>query len=176
MTERALLAGGCFWCTEAMFTRLKGVLSVKPAYAGGHTEHPTYEAVCTGTTGHAEVVDITFDPSIVSYRTLVEIFFASHDPTTLNRQGNDIGTQYRSAIFTLSDEQAEIAQQVKQEAQATWNNQIVTVIQPAGTIYPAEDYHQEYFAHNPEQPYCAAVIRPKVQAFTERFREYLREA
>lgn len=176
MTQRALFAGGCFWCTEAMFTRLRGVLAVQPAYAGGHTDHPTYEAVCTGTTGHAEVVDITFDPEVISYRTLLEVFFAAHDPTTLNRQGNDIGTQYRSAIFTLSSEQAKLAEEVKQEAQNDWSDNIVTEIEPAGTVYPAEDYHREYFLHHPDQPYCAAVIRPKVQAFSERFREYLREA
>lgn len=174
MTERALLAGGCFWCTEAMFTRLKGVLSVKPAYAGGHTEHPTYEAVCTGTTGHAEVVDITFDPSIISYRTLVEIFFASHDPTTLNRQGNDIGTQYRSAIFTLSEEQARTATEVREAAGELWDDPIVTEITEAETVYPAETYHEDYFRLHPEQPYCSMVIAPKVHRFKEQYREYLK--
>lgn len=174
MSERALLAGGCFWCTEAMFTRLQGVLSVKPAYAGGHTENPTYEEVCTGTTGHAEVIDIEFDPEIISYRTLLEVFFSVHDPTTLNRQGNDIGTQYRSAIFPLSDEQARAAHEVREAAAAVWDDPIVTEITKPGEVYSAETYHEDYFRLNPEQPYCAVVIQPKVQNFTAKYQDLLK--
>lgn len=175
-SNRALLGGGCFWCTEAIYADLRGVLSVKPAYTGGRTEHPTYEDVCTGTTGHAEIIDIEFDPAVISYRTLLEIFFATHNPTTLNRQGNDIGTQYRSAVFVLSDEQADVARDVRTEAQDMWDDPIVTEIVPAGTVYAAESYHEDYFANNPNQPYCAAVINPKVQKFRQQYGELLRDS
>ena len=169
--EVATLAGGCFWCLEAVFDQVKGVASVESGYIGGMTEHPSYEAVCGGRTGHAEAVRITFDPSIVSYRELLEVFFVIHDPTTLNRQGNDIGTQYRSAIFYHTPEQQQIAEAVKSSVTADklYPNPIVTEVVPASTWYEAERYHQEYFVRNPLQGYCQFVVGPKVAKFRKQF-------
>jgi len=169
--EVATVAGGCFWCLEAVYDQLQGVLSVESGYIGGQTDRPTYEAVCGGRTGHAEAVRITFDPNIVSYRELIEVLFVIHDPTTLNRQGHDVGTQYRSAIFYHSPEQKRIAEDVI----ATFNtekiyvNPIVTEVVSAGTWFEAEPYHQEYFARNPFQGYCTAVVGPKVMKFRKQF-------
>lgn len=163
-TQIATLAGGCFWCLEAVFDQLQGVESVESGYSGGTVPHPTYEQVCTGTTGHAEVVQIMFDPAVISYRELLEIFFTIHDPTTLNRQGADIGTQYRSAIFYHNEEQKAGAEQVIAELAAAkvWNDPIVTEVKAARAFYEAEGYHQEYFERNGNQPYCRIVIAPKV--------------
>ena len=173
--EIAVLGGGCFWCLEAVFERVKGVRAVKSGYSGGHASAPTYEAVCSGTTGHAEVVRVEFDPAVVEYRDLLGIFFSIHDPTTLNRQGNDVGTQYRSAIFTVSEEQRTTAESVRDELDAgdEWEAPIVTEIVPLVSFYPAEAYHDEYFARNAGQPYCAVVITPKVAAFRRKFRHLL---
>ncbi|HZO91818.1 MAG TPA: peptide-methionine (S)-S-oxide reductase MsrA [Chthonomonadaceae bacterium] len=175
--EIATLAGGCFWCTEAIFRDLKGVEKVEPGYAGGQTAHPTYEQVCTGTTGHAEAIQITFDPKVISYHDLLEIFFTTHDPTTRNRQGADVGTQYRSAIFYHSPEQKETALQVIKEIEAAriWPAPIVTEVVPFTNFYPAEDYHRDYFERNPEQFYCQAVIAPKVAKFREHYRNKLKQ-
>jgi peptide-methionine (S)-S-oxide reductase len=169
--EIATLAGGCFWCLEAVFADLRGVSRVVSGYAGGHVENPTYRAVCDGTTGHAEVVQITFDPRVASYRELLEVFFTIHDPTTLNRQGGDVGTQYRSAIFYHSPEQRETAAQVIAELDAArvWDAPIVTEVVPLDVFYPAEDYHQEYYRNNASQPYCRAVIAPKVAKFRQKY-------
>jgi peptide-methionine (S)-S-oxide reductase len=160
--EVATLAGGCFWCLEAVYDELKGVTDVVSGYAGGQVPDPTYQQVCTGMTGHAEVVQITFDPSVISYGDLLDVFFTIHDPTTLNRQGADVGTQYRSAIFYHSPEQKAIAEQKIAEAGQNWDKPIVTELTPVPTFYPAEDYHQEYYANNPYQGYCVAVVAPKV--------------
>ena len=159
----ATLAGGCFWCLEAVYDQLKGVEAVQSGYMGGHVLNPSYEAVCTGMTGHAEVVRITFDPQTISYRDLLDVFFVIHDPTTRNRQGNDIGTQYRSVIFTHGADQERIARELIAElgASATWPSPIVTEVLPAPTFWRAEDYHQNYFANNPHQGYCMAVVAPK---------------
>ena len=169
--EIATLAGGCFWCLEAVFADLRGVSRVVSGYAGGHVENPTYRAVCDGTTGHAEVVQITFDPRVVSYRELLEVFFTIHDPTTLNRQGGDVGTQYRSAIFYHSPEQRDAATEViiALEAARVWDAPIVTEVVPLDVFYPAEDYHQEYYRNNENQPYCRAVIAPKVAKFRQKY-------
>ncbi len=169
--ETATLAGGCFWCVEAVFDDLRGVESVESGYTGGDVPSPSYQQVCTGATGHAEAVRIEFDPSVVSYRELLEVFFTVHDPTTLNRQGADVGTQYRSAIFYHTPEQRETAEQVIAEldAEKIWDAPIVTEIAAAGEFYPAEDYHQEYFANNPNQPYCRAVVAPKVAKFRQKY-------
>jgi peptide-methionine (S)-S-oxide reductase len=161
-TEVATLAGGCFWCLEAVYLELNGVEKVVSGYMGGHVQNPTYEEICGKRTGHAEVVQVAFDPSVISYKELLEVFFTIHDPTTLNRQGNDVGPQYRSAIFFHSPEQEQAARAALQEAQALWPNPIVTEVTPASTFYVAEDYHQNYFARNPYQPYCAVVVAPKV--------------
>jgi peptide-methionine (S)-S-oxide reductase len=176
--ETATLGGGCFWCTEAVFDRLRGVADVVSGYAGGKLAKPDYQAVCGGGSGHAEVVQLRFDPALISYRELLEIFFAIHDPTTLNRQGDDIGTQYRSVIFTHSDEQAQTARQVIDEltAAAAFARPIVTAVLPAATFWPAEDYHQEYFARNPRQPYCQVVVGPKVAKFRDKFRDRLKDS
>ena len=165
--EVATLAGGCFWCLEAVFDELEGVQDVVSGYAGGSVPHPTYKQVCNGDTGHAEVVQVTFDPAVLSYRDLLRVFFAIHDPTTLNRQGGDVGTQYRSGIFTHSDEQEKVADEVIAElnAEKIWDDPIVTEVVPAESFYPAEDYHQEYFRRNPNQGYCRMVIAPKVAKF-----------
>lgn len=161
-TEFATFGGGCFWCTEAVFEYVAGVKSVVSGYAGGTTANPTYEDVCTGRTGHAEVIRVEFQPQEVSYERLVEIFFEAHDPTTLNRQGADVGTQYRSVIFYHNDAQKAVAEKVKAAAQANFDDPIVTEISPLPLFYPAEDYHQDYFRNNPGKGYCAVVIRPKV--------------
>lgn len=159
----AIFAGGCFWCTEPVFTQLKGVSKVESGYIGGHTENPTYKTICNGDTGHAEAIRITYDSEIVSFDTLLEIFFVSHDPTTPNRQGNDVGTQYRSAVFCLNAEQQTIVADMiaKLNATAMFSAPIVTQINGVELFYPAEDYHQYYFAKNPNQPYCMAVAAPK---------------
>jgi peptide-methionine (S)-S-oxide reductase len=173
--ESATLAGGCFWCLEAVYKELRGVERVVSGYAGGHVPNPTYRAVCDGTTGHAEVVQITFDPALVSYRQLLEVFFTIHDPTTLNRQGADVGTQYRSAVFYHSPEQRATAEQViaEMEAARVWDSPIVTEVSPLTEFYPAEDYHQDYFEKNPSQPYCRAVVAPKVSKFRKLFLDRL---
>jgi peptide-methionine (S)-S-oxide reductase len=165
------LAGGCFWCLEAVFDQMKGVQSVESGYMGGKSTDPTYEAVCSGTTGHAEVVQVSFDPMVVSFREVLEIFFAIHDPTTLNRQGNDVGTQYRSAIFYHSPEQKKIAEEVIAQftKEKIFDRPIVTEVIEAGPFYLAEEYHQEYFARNPYQPYCTYIVNPKVVKFRKQF-------
>ena len=175
--ETAILAGGCFWCLEGVYQEMEGVRSVESGYTGGHVANPSYEQVCSGTTGHAEAVRIAFDPEITSYRRILEVFFAIHDPTTLNRQGNDAGTQYRSAIYYLDDRQREIAQELIREltAEKVWSNPIVTELQPAATFYKAEDYHQNYFRSHPQQPYCAYVVAPKVRKFREKFARQMRQ-
>lgn len=162
--EIATLAGGCFWCLDAVFRMLKGVSHVESGYAGGQVSNPTYKQVCSGTTGHAEVVRITFDPSVISYRDLLGVFFTIHDPTTLNRQGGDVGTQYRSAVFYHSPEQRETATQVIDQLNRDkiWDDPIVTEVVEANKYFPAEDYHQDYYTENQDQPYCAVVIAPKV--------------
>ena len=170
-TETATLAGGCFWCLEVVYDELIGVKSVESGYAGGHIPNPTYKQVTTGSTGHAEVVQITFDPEITSYEDLLNVFFTIHDPTTLNRQGADIGTQYRSAIFYHTQEQKEVADRTikKFEQEKIWDDPIVTEIAPLDRFYIAEDYHQEYFTNNPNQSYCRVVVAPKVAKFRKRF-------
>jgi peptide-methionine (S)-S-oxide reductase len=175
--EVASLAGGCFWCLEAVFDELKGVESVESGYSGGTVANPTYAQVCDGDTGHAEVTQVTFDPAVLSFADLLRVFFAIHDPTTLNRQGNDVGTQYRSAIFYHNEEQKKVAGQVIQEITAAdiWTNSIVTEVIPFDKFYPAEDYHQEYFVHNRIQPYCQFVIAPKVAKFRKQFVEQLKK-
>ena len=163
----ATLGGGCFWCLEAVYEQLQGVAKVESGYSGGAVKNPSYELVCTGTTGHAEVVQITFDPQVITFRQLLEVFFTIHDPTTLNRQGADVGTQYRSAIFYHSDEQQAVAEEVIREIEAAgiWDRPIVTEVTPFEVFYRAEDYHQEYFRRNPGQSYCRVVIAPKVAKF-----------
>ena len=169
--EVATLAGGCFWCLEAVYDQLRGVDDVVSGYAGGRVRNPSYQAVCAGTTGHAEVVQVTFDPAVVSFREILEVFFTIHDPTTLNRQGADVGTQYRSAIFYHSPEQKATAELVIREIDAAkiWPAPIVTEVAPFTEFYPAEDYHQEYFARNPTQGYCSFVIAPKVAKFRKQY-------
>jgi len=176
MKEIATLAGGCFWCLEAVYDRMKGVESVESGYIGGKSPNPSYQVVCTGHTGHAEAVQITFDPSVVSYRDLLEVFFAIHDPTTLNRQGHDVGTQYRSAIFYHSPDQKAAAEDViaALTKDQVFDDPIVTEVVPAGPFYVAEDYHQEYFAKNPEQGYCVAVVSPKVAKIRQKFAEKMK--
>jgi peptide-methionine (S)-S-oxide reductase len=175
--QTATLAGGCFWCLEAVYDEIKGVHAVESGYAGGHMDDPTYRAVCNGDTGHAEVVQVHFDPNVVSYRDLLNVFFAIHDPTTLNRQGADVGTQYRSAIFYHDEEQKKIAEDLIKElnAQQIWDKPIVTEVTKLDKFYVAEDYHQEYFARNPFQPYCMAVVAPKVSKFRKHFLELLKK-
>ncbi|MDR3393931.1 MAG: peptide-methionine (S)-S-oxide reductase MsrA [Parasulfuritortus sp.] len=174
MSEIATLAGGCFWCTDAGFVALKGVEKVVSGYMGGSIDRPTYEQVCSGTTGHAEVVQIHFDPTLISYRDLLEVFFVVHDPTTLNRQGNDTGTQYRSAIFWHTPGQKADAEAMVAGLASTYANPIVTEITEATTFWPAEDYHQDYFANNPRQPYCQFVVAPKVVKVRTKFAERLK--
>lgn len=169
--ETATVGGGCFWCTEALFQMLPGVKSVASGYAGGTTANPSYEEVCTGTTGHAEVIQIQFDPSVVSYEKIVETFWDAHDPTTLNRQGNDHGTQYRSIILYNSPTQKQVAEKSKAEAQKHFSRPIVTQIVPLTQFYKAEGYHQNYYRSNPDQGYCRAVIRPKVEKFEHKLKE-----
>ncbi|MEW6362557.1 MAG: peptide-methionine (S)-S-oxide reductase MsrA [Acidobacteriota bacterium] len=176
--ETATLAAGCFWCVEAVFDDLEGVTDVVSGYSGGHKENPTYAEVCTGETGHAEVVQITFDPKIISYADILRVFFTVHDPTTLNRQGNDVGTQYRSAIFYHNPEQKRTAEEIRDEIAAAgiYDHPIVTEITPFDRFWPAEDYHQEYFANNPNQPYCAAVVAPKVAKFRRKYAARLKKS
>ncbi len=173
-TEVAILGGGCFWCLEAVYLEVRGVTRVESGYMGGQVLNPTYEQVCTGQTGHAEVVRLEFDPSVISYRDILEIFFTIHDPTTPDRQGNDVGTQYRSAIFFTSPEQETTARKVMAEMAAVWDAPIVTQIVPQETWYKAEEYHQNYFAQHPLQGYCAFVVAPKVQKFRKTFAERLK--
>ncbi len=173
-TEIATLGGGCFWCLEAVFQELEGVREVESGYSGGRVIDPVYEQVCDGTTGHAEVVRVHFDPAVVSYRDILEIFFTIHDPTTLNRQGNDVGTQYRSVIFANSAEQMAIAKQVINEMAHVWDAPIVTELSDAPAFYRAEDYHQNYFVNHPLQSYCAFVVAPKVAKFRKTFGDKLR--
>ncbi|MBK8781590.1 MAG: peptide-methionine (S)-S-oxide reductase MsrA [Anaerolineales bacterium] len=175
--ETITLAGGCFWCVEAVFDEMKGVLSVDSGYANGHVANPTYQAVCTGMTGHAEVAQIKFDPSIISVRDILNVFFAVHDPTTLNRQGADVGTQYRSGIYYHTPEQKEVAEKLISElnAQKIWNSPIVTEVEALKDFYIAENYHQEYFARNQNQPYCQAVVAPKVAKFRKHYLELLKK-
>jgi len=172
----ATLAGGCFWCLEAVYDRMKGVASVESGYMGGSVANPSYEQVCGGDTGHAEVVQVTFHPAVVSFKELLEVFFVIHDPTTLNFQGNDAGTQYRSAIFYHSPQQKAEAEEVMARLGAAklWDGPIVTELTPATTFYPAEGYHQDYFARNPYQPYCRAVVAPKVAKLRKHFLEKLK--
>jgi len=174
--EKATLGGGCFWCTEAVYLELKGVVEVKPGYSGGHVKNPTYKEVCEETTGHAEVVQITFDPEIVSFSQILEVFFITHDPTTLNRQGNDVGTQYRSAIFYHSERQKEIADKVIQlfEEEKVYNKPIVTEVTQFDKFYVAEDYHINYYARNKNQGYCQFVIAPKLEKFRKIFKDSLK--
>jgi peptide-methionine (S)-S-oxide reductase len=176
VVEIATLAGGCFWCLEAVFEQLRGVTKVVSGYAGGDVPNPSYQAVCTGTTGHAEVVQVTFDPAEIGYRDLLDVFFTIHDPTTLNQQGGDVGTQYRSAIFYHSPEQQRVAEEVVKELEAArvWDDPIVTEVVPLTTFYPAENYHQEYYRRNANQPYCRAVIAPKVAKLRSRYLEKLK--
>ncbi|HEY0969999.1 MAG TPA: peptide-methionine (S)-S-oxide reductase MsrA [Gemmatimonadales bacterium] len=174
--ETATLGGGCFWCTEAVMNDVRGVERVTSGYAGGHLPDPSYEQVCTGTTGHAEVVRVTFDPSVVSYRDLLRIFFATHDPTTPNRQGADVGPQYRSIVLTESDEQRRVAEEViaELEREELWDAPVVTQVEPLTEFYPAEGYHDRYFERNPRQPYCQVVIAPKVAKFRKGFEGMLK--
>jgi peptide-methionine (S)-S-oxide reductase len=175
--ETATLAGGCFWCLEAVFDELRGVESVESGYSGGDVENPSYRDVCTGMTGHAEVVRVHFNPAVLSYRDLLSVFFAIHDPTTPNRQGADVGTQYRSAIFFHSEDQKLTAEGLIQDLnqQRIWDAPIVTEVAAFGIFYPAEDYHQDYFARNPLQPYCMAVVAPKVSKFRKHFIDKLKK-
>jgi peptide-methionine (S)-S-oxide reductase len=172
----AYLGGGCFWCLEAVFDRLEGVTSVESGYMGGHVENPTYRQVCSGNTGHVEIVRVNFDADKLSFRDLLEVFFSIHDPTTLNRQGNDIGTQYRSVIFYTSEEQRRTAEQIISElnAERHWPNPIVTTVEPATKFFVAEDYHQEYYENNSSQPYCQFVVAPKVKKFQQKFAEKMK--
>jgi len=176
-TETITVGGGCFWCTEAVFEQLKGVVKVESGYSGGTVPNPTYHQVCSGDTGHAEVSQITFDPKVISLKEILEVFFTVHDPTTLNQQGNDVGTQYRSVIFYRNAGQKEVAQQVIKEIDAAkiWNGRIVTEVDPFKEFYKAEDYHQEYFRLHGREPYCRIVIAPKVAKFREHFRDKLKD-
>lgn len=176
MSEQATLAGGCFWCLEAVYDQLRGVENVQSGYAGGRRPNPTYEQVCTGTTGHAEVTQITYDPAVISFRDLLDVFFTIHDPTTLNRQGGDVGTQYRSAIFYHDDEQKRIAEEVINDLseKKIWEDPIVTQVAPLDVFYPAEDYHRDYFERNPNSGYCRVVIEPKVSKARSHFMEKLK--
>jgi len=175
--EKATFGGGCFWCTEAIYERIDGVSNVVSGYAGGHKNNPTYKEVCDGTTGHSEVIQISYDPDKISYDELLEIFFKTHDPTTLNRQGADVGTQYRSAIFYHNDEQKKRAEYYKNELDKSgaWDNPIVTEISPLTDFYPAEDYHQDYYENNPNQGYCTYVIGPKVEKFEKVFKDKMKK-
>jgi len=175
--EEATFGSGCFWCTEAIFQQLKGVKSVVSGYTGGHTKNPTYKEVCTGLTGHAEVIRVTFDPKVVSYTELLEVFWKTHDPTTLNRQGADAGTQYRSVIYYHNEEQKKLATEIKQELDAShaFKKKIVTEISPIKEFYPGEDYHQNYFRDNPENPYCSGLIQHKVDKFRAVFKNKLKD-
>jgi peptide-methionine (S)-S-oxide reductase len=175
MTKTIVLGGGCFWCTEAVFKMIKGIISIMPGYAGGTVAQPTYEAVCNGTTGHAEVVRIEYDPSIISFNDILTIFFASHNPTTMNRQGHDVGTQYRSIILYSSEEEKVEAEKFITELNnsAELGDPIVTEVKPLETFYEAEEYHRDYYAKHPEQAYCQAVINPKLAKVKEKFGKFL---
>jgi peptide-methionine (S)-S-oxide reductase len=175
--EKATLGGGCFWCTEAVYLELKGVVDVKPGYSGGHIKNPSYKEVCTGTTGHAEVVQITFDPDVVSYSEVLEVFFMTHDPTTLNRQGNDVGPQYRSVIFYHNEAQKETAEKVIQffEKEEVYDKPIVTQVEPFDKFYVAEDYHFNYYNRNKSQGYCQFIITPKLEKFRKIFKDQLKD-
>jgi peptide-methionine (S)-S-oxide reductase len=175
--EKATFGAGCFWCVEAIFERVKGVIKVQSGYSGGHVKNPAYKEVCSGTTGHAEVCQLTFNPDKISYIELLEIFWQTHDPTTLNRQGNDTGTQYRSVIFCHTEEQKRLAEEMKKRLnnEHIFANPIVTEVVAYKDFYPAEDYHEDYYSKNPDQPYCSVVITPKVKKFEKTFQEYLRE-
>lgn len=175
--KTAVFGGGCFWCTEAVFTMLKGVESVMPGYAGGDRPNPTYEQVCSGDTGHAEVIKIDYDPTLIKYRDLLTVFFASHDPTTLNRQGGDVGTQYRSVVFfTDEDQKRDAGQYIKEiDASSDMGGAVVTEVRPLDTFYPAENYHRDYYARNKEAPYCQVVINPKLKKVKEKFAALLKE-
>jgi peptide-methionine (S)-S-oxide reductase len=175
--EIATLGGGCFWCLEAVYQEMQGVALVESGYMGGHVERPSYQDVCTGRTGHVEVVQVTFDPEVASYRDILEVFFAIHDPTSRDRQGNDSGTQYRSAIFYQDDGQRATAQELIREldAEGAYSRPIVTELRAASTFYRAEDYHQEYFRNNPQQPYCAYIVAPKVKKFRQKFAARMRQ-
>ncbi len=174
----AIFAGGCFWCTEPVFSQLKGVIKVESGYIGGHTENPTYKTICNGDTGHAEAVRITFHDTVIQFETLLEVFFVSHDPTTLNRQGNDVGTQYRSAVFCQNAAQKEAAEKMIAafNEKGIYNSPIVTQVNGAGTFYPAEDYHQYYFAKNPNNPYCLAVAAPKAAKIRAKYAQLLKSS
>jgi peptide-methionine (S)-S-oxide reductase len=174
-TEVAILCGGCFWCLEAVYLEARGVTRVESGYMGGDKPDPTYEQVCAGTTGHAEVVRLEYDPSVISYRDILEVFFTIHDPTTLNRQGNDVGTQYRSVIFFTSPEQEATARKVMAEMAGVWDAPLVTQIEPARTWYKAEAYHQDYYSQHPLQGYCAFVVAPKVAKFRKMFADRLKQ-
>jgi peptide-methionine (S)-S-oxide reductase len=175
--EKATLAGGCFWCLEAVYLDMEGVTKVESGYMGGEVSNPTYDQVCSGRTGHAEVVQVTFDSEVTSYRDLLEVFFTIHDPTTLNRQGNDVGTQYRSAIFFHSQEQRQTAEAVIADisAKKVWDDPVVTTLEPASEFYVAEAYHQDYYKRNSLQPYCLFVVRPKVQKFRSQFSRKMKQ-
>jgi peptide-methionine (S)-S-oxide reductase len=175
-TEVATLAGGCFWCLEAVYVEMEGVTGVQSGYMGGHVDHPSYEAVCTGRTGHAEVVQVTLDPEVASFRDILDVFFTIHDPTTLNRQGNDIGNQYRSAIFYHSEQQRATAEEIIREltAERVWPDPVVTELEMASTFYPAEADHDDYYRRNPNQPYCMFVVEPKVQKFRKKHADKMR--
>lgn len=175
--EKAVFGNGCFWCTEAIFMQLEGVVSVKPGYTGGHIKNPCYKEVCNGTTGHAEAVEIIYDSEKITYEKLLEVFFATHDPTTLNRQGNDVGTQYRSEIFYVNDEQKELAEKAIQSANnsGAWSNPVVTQLSQLGDFYDAEDYHKNYFNRvGSENSYCTIVIEPKIEKFKKHFKDALK--
>ena len=176
MTKEATFGAGCFWCIEACYKDLAGVIDVMPGYAGGHTDHPTYKDICTGTTGHAEVARVVYDPAVVSFEELLEVFWFVHDPTQLNRQGNDIGTQYRSVVFYHDEEQRQLSEAYKARltAEQVWDRPIVTEIVPLTNFYPAEDYHKDYFELNPGNAYCQAVVRPKVEKFRKVFGQRLK--
>jgi peptide-methionine (S)-S-oxide reductase len=169
--ESAIIGGGCFWCVEAQYKMLKGVKKVVSGYSGGHVKDPTYKAVCEGTTGHAEVIQVDYDPAVISFRDVIDLFWDAHDPTTLNRQGNDVGTQYRSIILYTSEEQKKVAEESKAAAEKIIGKPIVTEIVPLEVFYAAEDYHQDYFTKNPYQGYCQAVVRPKVSKFKAKLEE-----
>src|SRR6056297_840705 len=170
-SKKATLGGGCFWCTEAVYKELKGVVDVIPGYSGGNIKNPAYREVCTGRTGHAEVVQITYDPEVVSYKEILEVFFMTHDPTTLNRQGNDVGTQYRSAVFYHDEEQKEAAEEIigRFEKENIYNQPIITEVAPFEAFFKAEDYHKDYFKQNEDQPYCQFIVAPKVSKFKKIF-------
>jgi peptide-methionine (S)-S-oxide reductase len=169
MSETAILGGGCFWCTESVFQSLRGVISVEPGYSGGHVENPSYEQVCTKSTGHIEVVRVQFDPDVIDFETVLQVFFATHDPTTLDRQGGDVGPQYASAIFYQTERQKEIAQKVISQVEAETGERVVTRLLGTERFWPAEDYHRDYYLRNPYQGYCQAVISPKLAKFRKRY-------